>query len=184
MPKSKTAVVVIDMLEDFISGALKCERAAETVPMTATLLQGARASGVPVIFCCDAHRKGIDRELALWGEHAMAGTEGAKIARALGPVAGDFVVTKRRYSAFFGTELDTLLRELGAERLVFTGIQAHICVQHTAADAYFRGYEIVLADGLVEAFTKELRDVAIAYMADMYGVKRVSVQDLLREFGA
>lgn len=178
MRQCKTAVIVIDMLEDFISGALKCERAAAIVPETARMLSAARAAGVPVIFCCDAHRKGIDRELGLWGEHAIAGTAGAQVASALKPEAGDFVVTKRRYSAFFGTELDLLLRELGAETLILAGIQAHICVQHTAADAYFRGYKIVLAEGLVEAFTKELADGALRFMTEMYGAAILPVGEL------
>lgn len=179
---NKTAILVIDMLEDFITGALKCERAAATVPEAAKLLRGARAVGIPVIFCNDAHREGVDLELALWGEHAMKGTAGAAVTAALGPEAGDYVVEKRRYSAFFHTELDLLLRELGIMTVVLIGIQAHICVQHTAAEAYFLGYDVVLCTPLIEAFTEELKTSAIGYMADMYAAKTVTTDALLEEF--
>lgn len=175
-----TAILVIDMLEDFLSGALKCERAADTVPLAKAFLDAARADGMPVIFCCDAHLEKIDKELALWGEHAMAGTEGAKISKELGPKPGDHVVPKRRYSAFFHTDLDLLLRELGVTRVVLIGIQAHICVQHTAAEAYFYGYEIVLVPELIEAFTEELKTRSIAYMRDMYAAKEVSASAFMK----
>ena len=74
----KQAVLVVDMLNDFVTGALKCDRGLAIVPQTAKLLDGARKAGVPVIFCNDAHLKDIDHELKLWGDHAIAGTKGAE----------------------------------------------------------------------------------------------------------
>lgn len=177
MNKAKYAVLVVDMLDDFITGALKCERAAKTVPAAQAFLETVRGKGVPVIFCCDAHLKGVDRELTLWGEHAMAGSDGAKVTPALGPEAGDYTVLKRRYSAFFHTDLDLLLRELGVTKVLLFGIQAHICVQHTAADAYFLGYDVVLVEPLIEAFTEDLKRAAMGYMADMYAAKAVSIEE-------
>ena len=110
----KPAILVVDMLNDFVTGALTCDRAKAIVPATAQLLDAARAAGVPVIFCNDAHRPGIDRELALWGDHAIAGTEGAEVIPELKLSDKDYVVPKRRYSGFFQTDLDILLKELGA----------------------------------------------------------------------
>lgn len=63
---NKPAILVVDMLNDFVTGALGCERARDIVPATAELLDAARAAGVPVIFCNDAHIQGIDHELKLW----------------------------------------------------------------------------------------------------------------------
>ena len=74
----KPAILVVDMLNDFVTGALTCDRAKAIVPATAALLDAARKAGVPVIFCNDAHVAGIDRELTIWGDHAIAGTKGAK----------------------------------------------------------------------------------------------------------
>ena len=79
----KPAILVVDMLNDFVTGALTCERGRAIVPATARLLDAARAAGVPVIFCNDAHIAGIDRELAIWGDHTIAGTEGAEVMTGL-----------------------------------------------------------------------------------------------------
>ena len=74
----KYAVLVVDMLNDFVTGALKCDRGLAIVPKTAELLDGMRKKGVPIIFCNDAHLKDVDHELKLGGDHAIAGTEGAE----------------------------------------------------------------------------------------------------------
>ena len=79
MDKNKTAILVVDMLNDFVTGALKCDRGLAIVPKTAELLDSARKNGIPVIFSNDAHLKGIDHELKLWGDHAIAGTKGAEV---------------------------------------------------------------------------------------------------------
>ena len=78
---NKPAILVVDMLNDFVYGALTCDRAKAIVPATAELLNSARAAGVPVIFCNDAHRAGIDRELIIWGDHAIAGPSCRKSRR-------------------------------------------------------------------------------------------------------
>ena len=109
---NKPAILVVDMLNDFVTGALGCDRARDIVPATAKLLDAARKAGVPVIYCNDAHRPGIDRELQLWGDHAIAGTKGAEVIPELAPQACDYVVPKRRYSGFFQTDLDILLMSI------------------------------------------------------------------------
>ena len=145
MKLDSPAILVVDMLNDFVTGALTCERAKAIVPATAALLDAARKSGVPVIFCNDAHIPGIDRELKLWGDHAIVGTEGAEVIPELNLCEKDYVVPKRRYSGFFQTDLDILLKELGVKTVVMTGLHAHMCVRHTSADAYCLGYDVVVA---------------------------------------
>lgn len=61
----KTAILVVDMLNDFVTGALKCDRGLATVPHLQKLLNAAREKGVKVVFCNDAHLKGVDHELKL-----------------------------------------------------------------------------------------------------------------------
>ncbi|MGN0962786.1 MAG: cysteine hydrolase family protein, partial [Clostridia bacterium] len=121
MEKKKTAILVVDMLNDFVTGALKCDRGLAIVPQTAKLLKSARENGVAVIFCNDAHIKGIDHELKLWGDHAIAGTKGAEVIPELELSETDYVVPKRRYSGFFHTDLDLLLKELGVDTVIMTG---------------------------------------------------------------
>ena len=110
---------------------------------------------VPVIFCNDAHRPGIDRELLIWGDHAIVGTPGAQVIPELPIHKEDFVVPKRRYSGFFQTDLDILLKELGVKTVVITGLHTHMCCRHTSADAFCLGYDVVVAKEATNSFTEE-----------------------------
>ena len=179
---SKSAVLVVDMLNDFVTGALKCDRGLAIVPKTAELLRAARAKNVPVIFCNDAHLKDIDHELKLWGDHAIAGTKGAEVIPELELCATDYVVPKRRYSGFFHTDLDLLLKELGVDTVILTGLHAHMCVRHTAADAYQLGYDVVVAKDATDSFTEEDYLYGIKYLKETYGAKVTDVDTLVSEF--
>ena len=93
------AILVVDMLNDFVTGALACDRGKAIVPATARLLDAAREANIPVIFCNDAHLPGIDRELMIWGDHAIVGTEGAKVIPELNLCEKDFVGTLKAVRA-------------------------------------------------------------------------------------
>ena len=179
---SKSAILVVDMLNDFVTGALKCDRGLAIVPKTAELLRAARAKNVPVIFCNDAHLKDIDHELKLWGDHAIAGTKGAEVIPELELCATDYVVPKRRYSGFFHTDLDLLLKELGVDTVILTGLHAYMCVRHTAADAYQLGYDVVVARDATDSFTEEDYLYGIKYLKETYGAKVTDVDTLVSEF--
>lgn len=183
MKNGKTAILVVDMLNDFVYGALKCDRALAIVPKTKALLQGARKAGIPVIFCNDAHVKLIDHELKLWGDHAIAGTEGAKVIPDLEPSERDYIVPKRRYSGFFRTDLELLLKEMNVDAVIVTGIQTHVCVQHTVADAYFLGYRVIVATDATEAFTEKDYQSGIAYLKSVYGAEMRTVSEILAQIG-
>lgn len=179
---SNTAILVVDMLNDFVTGALACDRGKAIIPATAALLDAARAHGVPVIFCNDAHIKGIDHELKLWGDHAIAGTEGAKVIPELKLSEKDYVVPKRRYSGFFQTDLDILLRELGVKTVIVTGLHTHMCVRHTSADAYQLGYEVIVAKEATNSFTKEDYEYGLEYLKTCYGAPALSNEELIARF--
>lgn len=175
----KAAVVVIDMINDFVTGSLKCERAPRIIPNIRRLLNFARGKGIPVIYTNDAHLPGVDRELQVWPSHAVAGTEGAEVIEELKPERGDHIIQKRRYSAFYGTGLDSILRDLKVETLVLVGLVTNICILHTAADAFFRGYQIIVPEDGVEAPTIEDQKFAIEYLKTMYGCKITTVKELI-----
>jgi nicotinamidase-related amidase len=177
---NKPAILVVDMLNDFVYGALACDRGKAIVPATAELLDAARKKGVPVIFCNDAHLKGIDRELKLWGDHAIAGTEGAQVIPELKLTEGDYVIPKRRYSGFFQTDLDITLKELGVETVVMTGLHAHMCVRHTSADAYQYGYDVVVAKDATDSFTEEDYNYGIKYLKETYDAEISDVDTILK----
>ena len=178
----KPAILVVDMLNDFVTGSLACDRGKAIVPATAELLDAARAAGVPVIFCNDAHIKGIDRELKIWGDHAIAGTKGAEVIPELKLSDKDYVVPKRRYSGFFQTDLDILLRELGVKTVVMTGLHAHMCVRHTSADAFCLGYDVVVAKEATDSFTEEDYLNGLAYLKTCYGADAYTNAELIQMF--
>ncbi|MBO5698316.1 MAG: cysteine hydrolase [Alistipes sp.] len=179
---NKPAILVVDMLNDFVYGALACDRGKAIVPATARLLDAARAAGVPVIFCNDAHLRGIDRELTIWGDHAIAGTEGAKVIPELNLSDKDYVVPKRRYSGFFQTDLDILLKELGVKTVVMTGLHAHMCVRHTSADAFSLGYDVVVAKEATDSFTEEDYIGGLAYLKTCYGADAYTNEEIIAMF--
>ena len=177
----KTAVVVVDMINDFVTGALKNERASRIIPNIQRLLDFARKKKIPVIYTNDTHLPGIDEEFEIWPQHALVGTKGAEVIEELKPVKGDYVLQKRRYSAFFGTYLDLLLRELKVDTLVLVGLVTNVCIQNTAGDAFFRGYRVIVPEDCVEATSEEAQKAGIEYMKTIYGCKITNLDELMRK---
>ena len=106
----RCALLVIDELGDAETSPVAA-RILEPTLNTARICDAAREVGVPVIFANDAHIKGLDRELDLWGDHNLAGAPESQTSPQLKLREGDFVIEKRRYSAFFQTSLRLLLDE-------------------------------------------------------------------------
>jgi nicotinamidase-related amidase len=182
---SKMAVIVLDMLNDFVTGALKTDRAARIVDPIKKLVEAARKYGVPVIYSNDAHLK-IDHEVVeKWGDHAIKGTQGAKVIPELAPTERDFVVEKRVYSGFYETGLDSLLRSLyngkGVETVVLVGLHTHFCVRHTAASAFYRGYKITVPSDGVQAFTQKDHEEGLKYLKNVYNAEIKTVKEIIEE---
>ena len=179
------ALIVIDMLRDFVDGELANPRARQIVGPLQRLLAHARDSGWVVAFSNDAHEPG-DPELRVWGEHAMAGTPGAQVIEALEPRPGprELVSPKRVYGAFDGTGLDEQLRALGADEVVLAGQHTHICVRHCAYGALIRGYRITVPRDAVCAFEGVDEEDALAYLSSVYGARITTVDELVAERAA
>ncbi len=175
------AVIVIDMLNDFVTGKLRCERADHIVPNLQKLLAAARKQGVHVVYSSDAHLK-EDSELRVWGEHAMKGTKGAEVIPELRPQLTDYVFEKRTYSAFFETGLDQLLRSLSVTKLYITGLHTNICDRHTSADAFFRGYELVILQDGVEAFDEKSQTEGLEYLRMNYKAEIKTVEEAIESW--
>ncbi len=179
---SKYAIIVVDMLNDFVTGALGCDRAKEIVPANAKLIQAARAKGIPVIYSNDSHLKGIDHELKFWGDHAIRGTYGAEVIPELAPTDIDYIVPKRRYSGFFQTDLLILLQELKVNTLIVTGLHTHMCCRHTCADGYCYGYKIIVPKDATNAFTEEDYQSGLKYLKEVYDATITTVSELVKKF--
>jgi ureidoacrylate peracid hydrolase len=149
----RAAVVVVDMLNDFVEegGAMPLPDGRRLLGPINRLLNAARQAGARVFWVCDRHHDLADREFTKRAAHCMAGTWGAEIVTALSRAPEDRVICKRRYSGFFGTDLDLQLRELGVSQLVVTGVVTNICVRSTVHDAFFLGYDVVVPEDCVAA---------------------------------
>ncbi len=173
------ALLVIDMLNDFITGSLRCERAQRIIPNLRKLTNFARKADVPVIYGNDSHLKS-DFELKVWGQHAMRGTKGAEVIPELKPEKEDYIVPKRTYSCFFETELDTILRAHDVKNLVITGLHTNICDRHTTAEAFFRGYAPIVPDDGVEAMDEQSQLQGLDYLKNIYGAKVVKTEGVIK----
>jgi nicotinamidase/pyrazinamidase len=165
------ALLVIDMLNDFIDerGALYCGPAGRAIlPHIAARLAEARRSGVPIIFIADRHLPD-DREFDLFPPHCLTGTNGAAVCPELAPREGELIIAKRRYSAFFGTDLDLRLREIAVSEVTLVGVCTNICVYFTAADAKMLGYMVSVPGGEVASFDEEAHRFALTQMEKILG---------------
>mgnify|MGYP001070131765 FL=1 len=178
LDKNATALLVIDAIEATGEDALYDPDAATAAyrGAVARSVAACHAADIPVIFCNDAHIRGLDRELELWGEHGIAGE--SRIFPEVEVGEGDIVIPKRRYSGFFQTDLDLTLRELGATTVIAVGADTNICVLHTLADAYFLGYASIVVTDATMTFLCGTQEGALEHCEKCYGSELVTVSDL------
>ncbi|HWE14979.1 MAG TPA: isochorismatase family cysteine hydrolase [Solirubrobacteraceae bacterium] len=167
---ARTALIVVDMQNDFVSdgGSLRVPDAAGTVPAIAGLLGFARDRGIRVVFTQDTHRDG-DPEWQIWPPHARDGSWGWAIVDALAPLEQETVIRKLRYDAFYGTPLDHLLRLWEVTTLVICGTVANICVHYTAASAALRWYDVVIPRDAVSALEPFDLESSLRQTAFLFG---------------
>lgn len=175
---SKYAVVVVDVVNDFVDGVLGQPHALKTIQPIKTVLEAARKNNVPVFYTNDTHIAGEDKELEIWGEHAMAGTEGCQVYPEVAPVEGDYVIEKHTYSGFFKTTLNEKLVELGIDTLIVVGLYANICCRHTAVDGFFNGYNIVIPRDCMTSFAEEAYEGDLEYLVITTGAKIVNSDEV------
>lgn len=174
----RTALVVVDMLNDFLDGIFANPATAGIVEPIRNLAAQARADeDWSVFYVSDAHVP-EDLELRVFPAHAMAGTHGSEVIRLLRPQPGDTVVPKHFYSGFTGTTLEAELRSQAVERLVLVGQHTDCCVRHTCFDAFTRGFEMVVCpDGTAvyepgsDVPPAVRQEQALEYLVTYYGVR-------------
>jgi bifunctional isochorismate lyase/aryl carrier protein len=139
----------------------------------ATLIQTCRKAGIPVFYTAqkgnqDRRDRGLQADL--WGPGMSAIAEHETIHPAVAPTEGDFVLTKHRYSAFQRSNLETMMRARGRDRLMICGVYAHIGCMMTAAEAFQRDIQpFFIADALAD-FSREHHDAALLQVARSCGV--------------
>ena len=178
------AVLVIDMHRGSVDppGTVFVPGAAAIVPAIARLLGAARSADVPVVFVVHQIRPdGSDAQSPFWTEaesvgdlypdvrEQVVGSRWTELADGLEPQPGDHVLPKKRYGAFSGNDLQFLLRNLGVETLVLTGVETEICVLATAYHAFNDDYRVVVASDGTAGLEPELADAALRIVAREVG---------------
>ena len=172
----KAALLVIDPQRDFVD-MVGPEVAAPALDAMAAVVDAARAGGVPVVWTQELHRpQRVDFGRELDGDepvHCVEGTPGAELVLPVDP--GDHLVRKRRYSAFFATDLDLLLRGLDVDTVVLTGMLTDVCVHYTGVDAHQHDLHVRVVP---EACAGSSAEASAAAIAALRYLQRDAVLDL------
>ena len=142
-----TALVLVDVIASFFDEreANYYPEASAVLDPIATLLDTARERGTLVVHSVERHHPGLqDFEFRKLPRHHQAGASDAAYVPGFEPMATgrEVEVTKRRFSAFYATELDLLLREQGIRRVVVAGVKTNVCIRATATDAMAGGFDV------------------------------------------
>ena len=175
------AVLVIDMLRGFLEEGypLYCgAKARQIIPNIEGLLERELASGVKVFFICDRHDPD-DPEFKMFPPHCIEGTTETEVIPELTKYPGE-IIPKKRYSGFFGTVLESKLKELKPEKIIVGGVCTDICVLHTVADARNRDYQVEVPVDCVASFDDEAHRFALAHIEKVLGAKLTSVGGVAR----
>lgn len=191
--EGRAALIVIDMQQ---VGYLPLEEAgipfmsgfAEQVERVGRVVDACRAAGVPVVFFQEVHRRDLmDFGRELDGDesiHCLEGDPGTELVEELRPLEGDYFIAKRRYSCFFGTEFEILLRGLNVQTLLLVGGLTDVCVHYTFADAHQWNYHVRVLEDCVLGSTVERHNASLSAMEYLqHGARRTS-EEVLAALGS
>jgi ureidoacrylate peracid hydrolase len=159
---AKAAFIVVDMQNDFVAPGAPMETPAgrEMLPTLQRALTFCRANGIKVIYTVHAHRRdGSDMgryadlfELVANREALIDGEPGVDVYSDVAPQDGEIVIKKHRYSGFYGTDLDIILRSSGIDTVIISGVTTENCCHATARDALFNGYKVAFLSDATGTF--------------------------------
>ncbi len=168
------AVLVVDMLRGFLEEGYPLyigARARGIIPDIQNLLEQELARGSKIFFICDNHDPD-DLEFKMFPPHCIAGTVEAEVIPELAAYPGE-IVPKKRYSGFYGTQLEEKLQKLKPGKLIICGVLTNICVMHTTADARNRDYEVEIPVDGVASTDEAAHRFALEHMDKVLGARLV-----------
>jgi len=181
----RPAIIVVDMLKDaFRKKELPAtQEYLRIVPKIQKLLGKVRRLNIPIIFACDSF---LVNDFIFKGKKAYSvrGTEGAEVVEDLKPKKRDQILPKRRFSAFFKTDLDQTLRLLGVDTVVIMGINTHVCVYATAMDSVCHDFNAIVLEDCSASRNREVhqRTIEVLKQSGLSPLLRVmSSEALLKE---
>jgi biuret amidohydrolase len=158
----------------------------ERAPRVRALIAESRERGIPVVWIQEVHKPSlidIGREMdGAEGPHCVEGWPETELAQGLDPRPDEFLIRKRRYSAFFGTELEIVLKAYRADTVLLIGGLTDVCIHYTAVDAHQHDYRVRVITDAVGGSTQEAHDAslrAIEYLQRDALVTTAEVQEWL-----
>lgn len=171
------AVLITDMINDFVYTRFGNERVQKIIPNILKLKEIAYRKSWKVIYLQDYH-KHTDPEIKIWGEHAMEDSKGSEIISDLKPEKGDVIIKKSSYNGFFNTNLRRFLKHSDIDKIIFAGVSTDICVLNTAANAFYLGYDIIICRECTESIDEEAKEYGLEYMKKNFGAEIVNLNYL------
>ncbi len=168
------------MINDFVSGKLGNKNAEAIVPNVKEFLEEASEKDILKIFVQDKHQDD-DPEISHWGPHAMEDQEGSETIPELEGLPKR-KLPKRFYDSFHKTDLELILKQHQIERVLLTGVTTDICVQNTAAGAFYRGYDIKVVKDCTASMTEEKKRSSLDYMEEVYGAEIVTSEEVIEKW--
>lgn len=170
MPEIRAGLLVVDLQEDLCRDARRRHLVDAMLPTLRGTLDKCLNAGIPVVFSQYWLPKDDEQFQRFGDKYCIAHTPGADIVSELKSyVPAVSVVRKEKHSAFFDTNLDQILAEKGVKLLGIAGLQTHICVMTTAADASFRGYEPMVLSDCVVSSTATKKAAALDWIGTYFG---------------
>jgi nicotinamidase-related amidase len=178
----KPAIIVVDMLKDNLKESSRnpyYQEGKTLIPNLQKLLKESRNKGFPIIFACDSFLKGDFIFKGRMKVHSLRGTPGAEVIDELKPEPTDIILPKRRFSAFFKTDLDQTLRTLGVDTIVPTGMTTEVCVLMTAMDGLSHDFSVILLEDGSASRNKEFHQSCLNLYRDfaLYPLMRIMTLD-------
>lgn len=182
----RPAVIIVDMLEDNYGGDRNPEKEqVKIIGPVRDFLKRCRLLGIPVIFACDSFLRGDFMFAGRMKPHAIRGTAGANVLADLEPESTDIILPKRRFSAFFKTDLDRTLRTMHVDTVAVGGINTNFCVLATAFDSFCHDFYTIILDDLSTAHKREIHESfidAYRYSAIYPAFKVATSEEFLNSF--
>jgi len=176
----KAALLVIDMQKFFLdpNSPTYTESCPAIIPSIKRLIATFRAAGRPVIYTKHVHHPDfIDAGIMKWwwDGACLEGSPESEIDDDIAPLANEKIILKHRYSAFYNTDLETILRCLKIEDLVITGVMTNMCCESTARDAYYRDYRVFFLADATGSINEEMHKASLLNLA--FGFAMVTSAD-------
>jgi len=183
----KPAIIVVDMLKDNLKESPRnpfFQEGKSIIPNLQRLLEESRKKGFPIIFACDSFLEGDFIFKGKMKVHSLRGTKGAEVVDELKPEPSDIILPKRRFSAFYKTDLDQTLRVFGVDTIIVTGITTEVCVLMTAMDGLSHDFSAILLEDCSASRNKDFHQGCLSLYRDfsLYPLLRImNLEEFLKE---